>query len=94
MRYYRDMAVEGVMFTDHGFFTPAQGLRTFVSEPRQQVSIFNFGCTSIQSEGLRWNSYAYKEWWQGTLNEALATTFTLRSDGFYMVYQTYDTKQG
>jgi thiamine pyrophosphokinase len=94
MRYYRDMAVEGVMFTDHGFFTPAQGLRTFVSEPRQQVSIFNFGCTSIQSEGLRWNSYAYKEWWQGTLNEALDTTFTLRSDGFYMVYQTYDTKQG
>ena len=92
MRYYRDFAVQGIMFTDHGFFTPMSGDHTFESIPGQQVSIFNFGCTRITSEGLRWNSYAYEQWWQGTLNEATSNTFTIRADGYYMVYQTYMTK--
>ena len=85
MRYFRDFGVRGVMFTDHGFFTPFHG-----SFAGQQVSIFNFGCTRIQSVGLKWNSYAYEQWWQGTLNEALADNFTLEADGYYMVYQTYE----
>ena len=93
MRYYRDMGVEGVMFTDYGCFTPAQGDRTFPSFKGQQVSIFNFGCQEITSEGLKWNSYAYRELWQGTLNEALTPYFTLRADGCYMVYQTYEGKE-
>ena len=92
MRYYREMDVEGVMFTDYGYFTPALGDHTFDSKPRQQVSIFNFGCTHLLSEGLKWNSYAYRELWQGTLNEALTDHFTLRAEGYYMVYQTYDCK--
>ena len=89
MRYYRDMDVEGIMATDYGIFTPAKGCRTFPSVKGQQVSIFNFGSTCISSEGLKWDSYAYRELWQGTLNEALADQFTLRADGYYMVYQTY-----
>lgn len=93
MRYFRDMGVEGVMFTDQGVFTPARGDRTFPSWARQQVSIFNFGCHQIRSEGLRWNSYAFEEWWQGTLNEALEEQFTLSADGYYMVFQTYETKK-
>lgn len=90
MRYYRDLGIEGTIFTDYGFFTPAHGNRTFNSLRGQQVSIFNFGCTDIKSEGLRWHSYAYAQWWQGTLNEALADRFTLRADGYYLVYQTYE----
>ena len=86
MRYYREMGIDGVMFTDYGFFIPAYGTRTFSSAKGQQVSIFNFGSTRITSEGLRWNSYAYDQWWQGTLNEALSDTFTLAADGYYMVY--------
>lgn len=93
MRYYREMGVEGWMFTDQGVFTPARGDRTFPSWARQQVSIFNFGCHQIRSEGLRWNSYAFEEWWQGTLNEALGDQFTLSADGYYMVFQTYETKK-
>lgn len=89
MRYFRDMGIEGVMFTNHGYFTPAQGTQTFAAFPGQQVSIFNFGCTRITSEGLKWNAYAYRELWQGTLNEALADRFTLQTNGYYMVYQTY-----
>lgn len=90
MRYFKDMAVDGVMFTDQGTFTPARDERLFSSTPGQQVSIFNFGSTRIASERLKWSSYAYRELWQGTLNEALADSFVLRADGYYMVYQTYE----
>lgn len=94
MRYFREMDVEGIMFTDYGLFTPAKGDHTFSSFKGQQVSIFNFGSTRITSEGLKWNSYAYEQWWQGTLNESLSDTFTLHADGHYMVYQTYGVKNG
>ena len=93
MRYYRKMGVEGIMFTDYGFFTPAYGNRTFQSEKGKQVSIFNFGCRQLTSEGLRWNSYAYDEWWQGTLNEALGNSFSFSADSYYLVYQTYGVKE-
>ena len=93
MRYFRDMAIDAQMFTDHGCFTPAKGAKTFDSIGGQQVSIFNFGCTSMRSEGLRWNCYSFDEWWQGTLNEALVDTFTIHADGHYLVYQTYETKK-
>ena len=92
MRYYSQMGVDGTMFTDHGIFTPAYGNRTFRSRKGQQISIFNFGCKRLESEGLRWNSYAYDEWWQGPLNEAIGDSFSFRADGYYMVYQTYDVK--
>jgi thiamine pyrophosphokinase len=92
MRYFRKMGVEGMMFTDHGFFTPAYGNHTFQSKKGQQVSIFNFGCQQLTSEGLKWNSYAHDEWWQGTLNEALGDKFSFCADGYYLVYQTYNVK--
>ena len=90
MRYFREYGIHGMMFTDYGFFMPVYGHQTFRCFAGQQVSIFNFGCTRIQSERLRWNSYAYEQWWQGTLNEALADTFSIDADGYYMVYQTYE----
>jgi thiamine pyrophosphokinase len=90
MRYYRQMAVEGMLFTDHGFFTPAAGNSVFSSKRGQQVSIFNFGCRRLSSEGLKWDSYAYEEWWQGTLNESLGNSFSFSADGYYLVYQTYE----
>ena len=90
MRYFRDLGICGIMFTDYGFFTPVHGPRLFDSFAGQQVSVFNFGCTRIQSEGLRWNSYAYEQWWQGTLNESLSNRFSIDADGYYLVYQTYE----
>ncbi len=89
MRYYRDLHVLGIMYTDYGFFTPVHGSQTFSSFTGQQVSIFNFSCNNICSEGLKWSSYAYDQWWQGTLNESLADHFTLDADGYYLVFQTY-----
>ena len=92
MRYYRELGVEGRMFTDHGVFTPANGNRTFQCMKGQQVSIFNFGCHQLTSEGLRWDTFDFHEWWQGTLNEALGNTFSIKADGYYLVYQTYNVK--
>jgi thiamine pyrophosphokinase len=92
MRYYRQMGVHGVMFTDHGSMTPASGHTEFRSFKGQQVSIFNFGSRHLASQGLKWQSYAYDEWWQGTLNEALGNSFSIHADGCYLVYQTYEAK--
>lgn len=93
MRYYREMNVDGTMFTDHGFFTPAYGNRTFSTMKGQQVSIYNFGCRQLSSKGLRWNCYDFDQWWQGTLNEALTDTFSIFADSYYLVYQTYKPKE-
>ncbi len=92
MRYFREMDIEGILFTDWGYFTPCHGNRVFDSRARQQVSLFNFGCSTLRSKGLKWDSYAYQELWQGTLNEALGSQFTIHADGYYLVYQTYETK--
>lgn len=92
MRYYRQMGVHGVMFTDHGSMMPASGHTEFRSFKGQQVSIFNFGSRHLASQGLKWQSYAYDEWWQGTLNEALGNSFSIHADGCYLVYQTYEAK--
>ena len=89
MRYYREFGIEGIMLTDHGVFTPAYGRQTFESFKGQQVSILNFGSSQLGCEGLRWQSYAYEQWWQGTLNEAVGKNFVLDADGYYMVFQTY-----
>ena len=93
MRYYREMNVKGMMFTDYGFFTPAYGNRTFSTMKGQQVSIYNFGCHQLSSEGLRWDCYNFDQWWQGTLNEALTDTFSISADSYYLVYQTYKPKE-
>ena len=92
MRYYREMDVEGILYTDYGSFTPAHGHRTFLSMKGQQVSIINFGSHQLTSTGLRWDAYNFSEWWQGTLNESLGDSFSLQADGCYLVYQTYDVK--
>jgi thiamine pyrophosphokinase len=92
MRYAREMGVEPVMATNHGWFVPAKGTATFESFPRQQVSLFNFGCTSLRTEGLRYDGYPFDQWWQGTLNEAIGPHFRIEADGFYLVFRTYEAK--
>lgn len=90
-RYVQDFGIEPLLATDHGWFVVARGETVFDSFPGQQVSIFNLGCSTLDSEGLRWQAYPYRQLWQGTLNEAVNDTFTLRGDGKYMVFRTYKT---
>ncbi len=93
-RYMNEFGLQPVMFTDYGYFLPASGTSSFRTFPRQQVSIFNFTCSKIKSRGLKWNTYAYKSLWQGTLNEAEGNGITLETDGIYMVFFTYEPKKG
>lgn len=88
-RYFLEMGVEPLLVTDYGWFVVAQGDTEFESFQGQQVSIFNVNCEHLVSEGLKWQSYPYRELWQGTLNEALNTVFRLHADGCYLVYRTF-----
>ena len=88
-RYFLEMGVEPLLVTDYGWFVVAQGDREFESFAGQQVSIFNVNCEHLISEGLKWQSYPYRQLWQGTLNEALNTVFRLHADGCYLVYRTF-----
>lgn len=92
-QYIRQWGLEPVMLTDHGYFVSMQRerrLRTFCG---QQVSVFNFSCTRLESEGLRWQTYPFTSWWQGSLNEALGEEVLLRGDGTAVAFLTYRAKQ-
>ena len=89
VRYFLEMGVEPMLVTDYGWFVVAKGDSEFESFPGQQVSIFNVSCQNLTSEGLRWQSYPYRQFWQGTLNEALSSVFRFHADGCYLVYRTF-----
>jgi len=89
VRYFLEMEVEPLLVTDYGWFVVAKGDSEFESFPGQQVSIFNVSCQNLTSEGLRWQSYPYRQFWQGTLNEALSSVFRFHADGCYLVYRTF-----
>ena len=90
--YQQQLNISPTMVTDHGYFTATEGEHHFAAMPRQQVSIFNFSCQSLTSEGLKWSIFPMQQLWQGTLNEALSNSFTIQGDGSYLVYQTFEGK--
>ncbi len=90
--YHQSLGIEPIMVTDYGYFTVHEGCQTIDSFPRQQVSIFNINCKTLQSHGLRWAVSPFTQLWQGTLNEALGDNFDMDGDGTYMIYQTFDAK--
>ena len=93
VRYMQEMGVEPLLATDYGWFVVAEGESEFASFKGQQVSIFNMSCNALSSEGLLWQAYPYSQWWQGTLNESAGDSFTLKGDGVYLVYRTYQAKE-
>lgn len=83
------------MLTDHGRFCTFSGTRTFEAFPHQQVSIFTLDpATAVSSEGLRWplDRFHPTRWWQATLNDVLADSFTLAADGPVILFRTYEPK--
>ena len=68
------------MISDYGRFVPVQQTATLPCIPGQQISIFSmYPCGEITTEGLRWpiTRRRLTSWWQGSLNEATGTEFTL-----------------
>ncbi len=89
MHYYHQFHIRPMMITDYGWFEPASGTNTFCSVPGQQVSIFNATCRQLSSTGLKWSLHPFRQFWEGTLNEAVGNTFTIQADGDYMVYRVF-----
>lgn len=83
---YMKMGMEVRTITDYGAFIPVKDTQTFASHPGQQVSILNFGAEGLQGEGLVYPLSDFSNWWQGTLNEATASRFTIHCKGDYLVF--------
>ena len=90
--FLEELCVKPTMITDHGYFVIAKGKQTIETFKGQQVSIFNISCTRLSATGLRWDTYAYQELWQGALNEATDNTITFDADGIYIIFRTFDKK--
>ena len=83
------------MLTDYGRFTAFRGCRTFATFLRQQVSVFSMDPGQpVSGSGLKWplDGMRIRRWWQATLNEALADSVELRSEGWLVLFRTYDPK--
>ena len=89
--YSRDLKV--MMYTDTGIFESYDTTVTLDTYPGQQVSLFSITPdTRITSKGLRYplNNLQLKNWWQGTLNEAVSESFGLEfGEGIVIVYRQY-----
>ncbi len=91
MRYAKEFGLDPIMATNYGWFVSGSKTQVFSSVPGQQVSLINFGCTQLRTEGLRYDGYPFTSWWQGTLNEATADHFSIVADGDYLVFRNYLT---
>ena len=82
--------IEFRMVSDYGIFRPVRGRSAFDTFPGQQVSIFSLTPEiPVSVEGLRYPlaNRPLRQWWEGTLNEALGDRFTV-DGGLLIVYQT------
>ena len=91
--YVEDFDVK--MVTDFGVLIPLKSGRSFDCAPGQRISIFSIGeGTVINSGGLKYplRERVLKNWWEGTLNEAAASSFTIEFRGgpviIYLNHQT------
>lgn len=74
------------MYTDYGVFVPCSGDTCFESRKGQQISVFSFGATGLQAEGLVYPLFDFDNWWQGTLNECVDNAFTIHAQGDFLVF--------
>lgn len=86
---YIHEGIDARAYTDFGVFIPVIGDREFYCPTGTQVSIFNFGATGMRAEGLRYPIRDFDSWWQGTLNETTADSFTIHAKGSYLVFINY-----
>lgn len=92
LNYYFNRGIDALTLTEHGLFHMFHGNNSFASFPGQQISIFNFGCTTLESEGLKYPLFPLHELWEGTLNEALSSRFSIRSNGNYLLFFVQGSK--
>ena len=86
--------IEGInisMATDYGIFTAIKKTTTFESYKTQQISVFDIGRTPTTFHNLKYpvENRILENWWQGTLNEALADNFTIETRGKMIVFREW-----
>lgn len=86
---YLAEGIEARAYTDYGVFIPARDDREFAAPVGTQVSIFSFGATGLEAEGLRYPLRDFDRLWQGTLNETTASRFRIRARGSYLLFINY-----
>ena len=86
---YFKRGIEARAYTDYGVFIPVIGSKTFYCPRGTQISIFNFGATEFKATGLKYPVRDFKNWWEGTLNEAISDRFTITAMGCYLVFINY-----
>lgn len=86
---YLRYGINARAYTDYGVFIPVEGDKEFICMKGSKVSIFNFGTTGMTSYGLKYPVRDFTSLWEGTLNETLYDTFTIRAKGIYMVFINY-----
>ncbi len=84
--------------TDHGIFTVAWGCKEYRSFAGQQVSFFSMvpdKRITVSHMQYPIEQRCFSNWWQGTLNSALADHFTLSVEegGAVLVYQMFLAKE-
>ena len=87
---YMDIA-DVRMYTDYGCLFPLTGkcvLNTFAG---QQLSFFCLDSSPLTLKDVRWplEKRTITRWWQATLNEALANTATIETEGKIVVFSMY-----
>lgn len=86
---YARSGVEVCMFTDYGVFLPCSGTTVHRCRKGQQVSVFSITAKELSAEGLLYPLYDFTNWWQGTLNETVAESFTIHAQGEYLLFMNY-----
>ena len=81
------------MLTEHGVFNVMRGTSIFRSVPGMQVSVFPSNLhTKLSFSGLKYpvNDRSFNWLWEGSLNEAVGSAFTVEADGGepVVVYRT------
>jgi len=85
---YFDQA-DVISMSDYGYFRAAKDIGHWKVCLGQQLSIFNINATGFKCEGLKYPLYDFKEWWQGTLNEAINNRVTIYAKGKFLVYVSW-----
>ncbi len=87
---YRRMGLDVRMYTDHGvFLLPTHGHLSFQAQPGTPVSVWNFGATHLQAEGLEYALYDFDQLWQGTLNRTTLPQCSIQGKGDFLVFLGY-----
>ncbi|MEG1610993.1 MAG: thiamine diphosphokinase [Alistipes sp.] len=87
---YMEMGVEVRMVTDYGAFDPIVGTTQVESHLGQQISLFADCRTTVSGDGLKYTLPTHLSgWWSGTLNESLATQFTIHVSEPALLYRLF-----